>query len=172
MDRIRELLDDPGAGDVRLRELEPGDLGWVVERHGALYASEFGYDATFEALVAKIAAAFLESHDPACERGWIAERAGLRLGSVLLVRADDDTAKLRLLVVEPAARGTGIGKRLVDTCTAFARAAGYRRITLWTQSHLDAARRLYEAAGYVRVAEEPHRSFGLDLVAETWTLEL
>ena len=171
MQGIREVLDDP-PGDVRLRDLAPGDAGWIVERHGALYASEFGYDATFEGLVAKIAGAFLESHDPRSERAWIAERAGARVGSVLLVRADDETAKLRLLIVEPSARGHGVGARLVEACTTFARDCGYRRITLWTQSHLAAARTLYQRAGYVRVAEEAHRSFGLDLVAETWVLEL
>jgi DNA-binding MarR family transcriptional regulator/GNAT superfamily N-acetyltransferase len=171
MDRIRKVLDDAPT-DVRLRNLEPGDAGWVVERHGALYATEFGYDATFEGLVAKIAGAFLEQNDTKRERAWIAERGGLRVGSVFLVRADGETAKLRLLIVEPSARGAGIGKRLVDACTTFAKSAGYRRITLWTQSHLAAARALYEAAGYVRIAEEPHRSFGLDLVAETWVLDL
>jgi DNA-binding MarR family transcriptional regulator/N-acetylglutamate synthase-like GNAT family acetyltransferase len=172
MQAIRDVLGDPPPAGVVLRDLEPGDAGWIVERHGALYASEFGYDATFEGLVAKIAGEFLETRDPRRERAWIAERAGARVGSVLLVRADDDTAKLRLLIVEPSARGYGVGGRLVDACTAFARDAGYRRITLWTQSHLAAARALYERAGYVRIAEAPHESFGLDLVAETWLLEL
>jgi DNA-binding MarR family transcriptional regulator/N-acetylglutamate synthase-like GNAT family acetyltransferase len=171
MDAIERRLD-AGAQPVALRDLAPGDVGWIVERHGALYATEFGYDATFEALVARIGADFLQQRDPARERGWIAERAGVRVGSVLLVRADEQTAKLRLLLVEPAARGAGVGRALVDACTAFAREAGYRRITLWTQSHLAAARAIYEAAGYQRVAEEAHRSFGLDLVSETWMLAL
>jgi len=181
MSTIHSLLDRPDAFDhadchapdvVVLRQPAPGDVGWVIERHGALYASEFGYDVTFEGLVAKIAGAFLESHDPSRERCWIAECAGSRVGAVFLVKLDDDTAKLRLLFVEPAARGLGIGARLVGACTAFARDAGYKRITLWTQSHLSAARRLYVNEGYRLVAEEPHRSFGLELVAETWQLEL
>jgi DNA-binding MarR family transcriptional regulator/GNAT superfamily N-acetyltransferase len=178
MSTIHRLLDAPAAVDdadrygVALREPAPGDIGWVVERHGALYASEFGYDATFEGLVAKIAGAFLESHDAARERCWIAERAGARVGAVFLVRLDDATAKLRLLIVEPAARGLGVGAQLVAACTAFARGAGYKRITLWTQSHLSAARRLYVNEGYRLVAKEAHRSFGRDLVAETWQLEL
>jgi len=160
------------TSDVVLRAPAPGDVGWVVERHGALYASEFGYDATFEGLVAKIAGAFLESHDPARERCWIAEHDGVRAGAVFLVALDEITAKLRLLFVEPAARGAGAGAKLVRACTDFARGCGYRRITLWTQSHLAAARKLYVAEGYRLVAEEPHHSFGLDLVAETWVLEL
>jgi GNAT superfamily N-acetyltransferase len=163
------------AGDHReavLRPPRPGDVGWIVERHGALYAAEFGYDTRFEGLVARIAADFLEANDPARERCWIAERAGRRVGAVLLVRADDETAKLRLLFVEPEARGLGVGARLVAECTHFARGAGYRRIQLWTQSHLAAARKLYVDAGYVRVAESPHRSFGQELVAETWELAL
>jgi|SRR5688572_12982585 len=163
----------PGmSSSVVLRAPAPGDVGWVVERHGALYAAEFGYDTTFEGLVAKIAGAFLESNDPARERCWIAERDGVRAGSVFLVALDATTAKLRLLFVEPSARGAGVGAKLVRACTDFARACGYRRITLWTQSHLAAARTLYVNEGYRRVAEAPHRSFGLDLVAETWVLEL
>lgn len=172
LDRPPRVADDPRGGDVVLREPLAGDIGWVVERHGALYAAEFGYDATFEGLVAKIAGAFLESNDRARERCWIAERSGIRVGAVMLVRLDDETAKLRLLIVEPAARGSGVGARLVAACTAFARDAGYKRITLWTQSHLAAARRLYVNEGYRLVAQAPHRSFGLDLVAETWELAL
>ena len=183
MSTIENVLSRADPGDsghparhaaltVVLRPPQPGDVGWVVERHGALYAAEFGYDTTFEGLVAKIAGAFLETHDPARERCWIAERNGVRAGSVFLVALDDATAKLRLLFVEPTARGAGVGARLVRACTEFSRACGYRRITLWTQSHLAAARKLYVDEGYRRVAEEPHRSFGLDLVAETWMLEL
>jgi DNA-binding MarR family transcriptional regulator/GNAT superfamily N-acetyltransferase len=180
MTTIHGLLGESGAGkgtrlsgpETSLRAPCPGDLGWVVERHGALYAAEFGYDDRFEGLVARIVADFLGSNDPARERCWIAEHGGRRVGAVLLVRVDDDTAKLRLLFVEPDARGLGIGARLVGQCTEFARGAGYKRITLWTQSHLAAARKLYLDAGYMRIAETPHRSFGQDLVAETWELVL
>lgn len=155
-----------------LRPHAPGDLGWVVSRHGALYAAEYGFDLTFEALVAEIAAGFLKAFDPARERAFVAQRDGTRLGFVCLVRADDETAKLRLLLVEPSARGLGLGARLVDACTDFARGAGYRRVVLWTNDCLVAARRLYERAGYRLVASEPHRSFGQDLVGETWELTL
>ncbi|HVF65245.1 MAG TPA: helix-turn-helix domain-containing GNAT family N-acetyltransferase [Casimicrobiaceae bacterium] len=173
MATVERLLDPKSpSAEVVLRRSRPGDVGWVVERHGALYASEFGYDATFEGLVARIAGDFLEAHDPARERCWIADRAGERVGAVFVVRLDDATAKLRLLFVEPSARGLGVGRRLVAQCTSFAREAGYRRITLWTQSHLAAARQLYVNEGYKRIAEAPHRSFGLDLVAETWELAL
>ena len=177
MSTIHELLEPanaPGraAGNVVLREPAAGDVGWVIERHGTLYATEFGYDETFEGLVAKIAGAFLESHDPLRERCWIAERRGARVGAVFLVKLDDETAKLRLLIVGPEARGMGVGARLVSACTAFAEGAGYKRITLWTQSHLAAARRLYVDEGYRLLSEVPHQSFGLDLIAETWQLEL
>lgn len=179
MATIHDLLEQAPAdgerrepGTVVLREPRPGDVGWVVERHGALYAAEFGYDATFEGLVAKIAGEFLASSDATRERGWIAEHDGARVGAVFLVRIDDATAKLRLLFVEPAARGIGVGASLVAACTTFATAAGYRRIRLWTQSHLAAARRLYVNEGYQLVATEAHRSFGLDLEAETWELEM
>ena len=173
--RLLEPSDPAGAPSipsVTLRSPAPGDVGWIVERHGALYAAEFGYDATFEGLVARIAGAFLEVHDPSRERCWIAEHAGARVGSVFLVRVDDAIAKLRLLFVEPSARGVGVGGALVRACTVFARSAGYARITLWTQSHLRAARQLYLNEGYRLVAEAPHRSFGLDLVAETWERDL
>jgi DNA-binding MarR family transcriptional regulator/GNAT superfamily N-acetyltransferase len=155
-----------------LREPGPGDMGWVVQSHGALYASEYGFDASFEALVAKIAAEFLTSFDASRERCWIAEIDGVPVGSVFLVRHSDDVAKLRLLLVDPAGRGQRLGQRLVGECIAFAQACGYRRITLWTQSILVAARKIYQDAGFVLVASEPHRSFGQSLIGETWEREL
>ena len=174
MAAIERLL---GAPDLSrqlaiLRDPRPGDMGWVVQSHGALYASEYGFDASFEALVAEIAAKFITSFDAARERCWIAELDGVPVGSVFLVRHSDDVAKLRLLLVDPAGRGQGLGKRLVGECVAFARACGYRRITLWTQSILVAARKIYQDAGFVLVATEPHRSFGQSLIGETWEMEL
>jgi len=157
---------------VRLRRHRPGDLGWIVERHGELYWKEYGYDARFEALVANVAAGFLERYDPRRERCWIAERSGTRLGAVLVVRQSRSVAKLRLLVVEPAARGLGLGKRLVRTCVRFARAAGYRKLVLWTQSELTAARAIYEKLGFRRVRSERHRRFGKPLTGEYWALRL
>ncbi|HEU4645853.1 MAG TPA: GNAT family N-acetyltransferase [Burkholderiales bacterium] len=153
---------------VRLRRHRPGDMGWVVQRHGELYWKEFGYDERFEALVAGIVAGFIEHYDARRERCWIAERAGERLGAVFLVKQSPRVAKLRLLLVEPEARGTGLGRRLVEACVGFARTAGYRKLVLWTQSELTAARAIYEKLGLRKVRSEPHRSFGKKLVGEYW----
>jgi DNA-binding MarR family transcriptional regulator/GNAT superfamily N-acetyltransferase len=167
-----ELGADPATRTVVIRDLRPGDLGWVIGRHGELYAREYGWDASFEALVARIAADFAESHDPARERAWIAEVDGVPAGCILCVRRDDETAQLRLLLVEPRARGLGIGGRLVAGCVEFARSAGYGEIILWTQDCLDAARRIYQRAGFELVREAAHTSFGHDLVEQYWSLRL
>jgi DNA-binding MarR family transcriptional regulator/GNAT superfamily N-acetyltransferase len=173
MGTIRAVLgDERRTRIVTLRDGRPGDLGWVVEAHGRLYADEYGWDARFEALVARVCADHLETAQPGRDAAWIAELDGERVGSVLCVRVDDTTAKLRLLLVEPRARGLGVGARLVDECIAFARRAGYRELVLWTNDVLASARRIYEAAGFELVASGPHASFGKPLVGQTWRLAL
>jgi len=174
MRAVRESLGDPDESqqDVILRTHQPGDIGWVVARHGELYAQEFGWDSTFEGLVAEIAGAFLKNFDAARERCWIAERGGERLGCVFLVRQSDKVSKLRLLLVEPTARGLGIGGRLVNECVVFARQCGYRKLTLWTNDILVSARRIYELAGFRLLKEEKHHSFGHALVGQFRELNL
>ncbi|HEV8223375.1 MAG TPA: helix-turn-helix domain-containing GNAT family N-acetyltransferase [Streptosporangiaceae bacterium] len=175
MAAIEEILSGP-AGRQKpaaylLRSPGPGDLGWMVKAHGELYAQEYGWDTTFEALVARIVADYADNHDPSREAAWIADVDGQPVGCVLCVRKDDDTAQLRILLVDPAARGLGIGARLVGECLTFARRAGYKRIVLWTNDVLTAARRIYQAAGFRLTGEEPHHSFGHDLVSQTWQLD-
>jgi DNA-binding MarR family transcriptional regulator/GNAT superfamily N-acetyltransferase len=178
MQTVQSLLGAPleSAGANRapylLRPHQPGDMGWVVYRHGVLYAQEYGYDENFEALVAEIVARFIQHYDAKRERCWIAEREGERVGSVFLVAQSKSVAKLRLLLVEPSARGLGIGARLVAECIRFARQAGYKKIVLWTQSELDAARHVYKKAGFRVIEKNRHHSFGKDLTAETWELSL
>lgn len=169
MDTIHEIL----AGTRRprsyvLRPLRPGDYGWVVHRHGVLYAEEYGWDATFEALVARVVADYVDAHDQRWENAWIAEVGGEPVGCVFCVRRDDTTAQLRLLLVEPACRGLGIGTRLVDECLGFARRAGYKSIMLWTNDVLGDARRVYERAGFELAEQGGHHSFGHDLTEQIW----
>lgn len=173
MAAIRDVLGDvPRRPGFVLRPLQPGDLGWVVHRHGVLYADDYAWDETFEALVARIVADYVDHRDVARESAWIAESAGEPVGCVFCVGKDDETAQLRLLLVESTARGMGVGTALVDECLRFAQKAGYRRIVLWTNSVLDAARRIYERTGFQLENEEPHRSFGHDLVGQYWSRDL
>jgi DNA-binding MarR family transcriptional regulator/GNAT superfamily N-acetyltransferase len=171
---IRAALKDRVAdGEVRLRPLRPGDVGWIVHRQAVLYTQEYGWDWTYEGLASRILGAFVAEFDPAREDGWVAERGGAIIGSIFLMKSDDPAiAKLRLLYVEPSARGAGVGRKLVAACIARARELGYRQLTLWTNDILAAARRIYQAAGFRLVSEAPHHSFGHDLVGQTWTLDL
>ena len=172
---IRMALRDREApdGEVSLRPLRPGDVGWIIHRQTVLYTREYGWDWTYEGLASRILGAFVAEFDPACEDGWVAERGGAIVGSIFLMKSDDaGIAKLRLLYVEPKARGAGVGRKLVETCIARARELGYCELTLWTNDILVAARRIYQAAGFRLASEEPHHSFGHDLVGQTWTLDL
>jgi DNA-binding MarR family transcriptional regulator/N-acetylglutamate synthase-like GNAT family acetyltransferase len=175
MRSIENAMDaKPSRAPYILRQHRPGDMGWVVHRHGVIYTQELGWTPDFEAVVARIVADFIDNFDPKRERCWIAERHGEIAGSVLLVQHPEkrDTAKLRLLLVESSARGLGLGKALVDECTHFARAEGYKKITLWTHDVLTAARHIYSQAGYKLVEQEPRHSFGIDVISETWELTL
>ena len=169
---IEALLQAKDTETITLRPHRTGDMGWIVHRQATLYAEEYGWDNSYEALVSEITASFLQNFKPDREHCWVAERRGAILGSVFVVEASPEVAKLRLLYVEPAARGTGLGRRLVNECITFARDKGYERLELWTNDILTAARRIYQAADFQLIDEAPHRSFGQDLVGQTWSLDL
>lgn len=174
MSEIETLLsaEPESRAPYILRPHQPGDIGWAVQQHGLLYAQQYGWDESFEALAAEVGAKFIRDFDPKRERAWIAEKDGENVGCVFLVKQSDEVAKLRMLLVHPKARGLGIGKRLVQECIRFARARGYQKITLWTNDILTTARHIYKQTGFKLVAEEPHFSFGHHMVGETWELEL
>jgi DNA-binding MarR family transcriptional regulator/GNAT superfamily N-acetyltransferase len=172
MATIEDVFSSVPAEPYMIRQLLPGDLGWVVQRHGVVYSEEYGWDQTFEALVARIVADYVDNHDPRRETAWIAEVDGDPVGCVFCVHRDDETAQLRILLVDPKGRGLGIGSRLVTECIRFARRVGYRKMMLWTNDVLVAARRIYEAAGFELISEGPHHSFGHDLVEQVWELDL
>jgi GNAT superfamily N-acetyltransferase len=174
MEAIQSLiLGSVSSGDpIILRQHRVGDIGWIAHRQGLLYAQEYGWDGSYEILAAEILAGIVKNFDPTWERSWIAERDGAVIGSVFVVRGSETVAKLRLLYVEPAARGLGLGRRLVDACIDFSGEKGYRKLSLWTNDVLLPARRIYQAAGFACVAREPHHSFGQDLIGETWELTL
>lgn len=172
MARVERLLGTPGPAEIVLRPPRPGDFGWVIHRHARLYHEEYDWDGSFEALAAEVVGRFVRDFDPEREDCWIAEVEGEIAGSIFLVRQDEATAKLRLLYLEPWARGLGLGRRLVETCVARARELGYRELVLWTNSILTAARHIYETCGFELIGEEPHRSFGQNLVGQTWRLRL
>jgi GNAT superfamily N-acetyltransferase len=168
----RLLVPSAEPRPLVIRPLRAGDFGWVVHRHGALYAQEYGWDATFEALAARVVADYIQNRDPKREEAWIAEVDEEPVGCVFCVKEDDEVARLRLLLVEPKARGMRIGSRLVDECVRFSKGAGYKRLVLWTNDVLVSARRIYEAAGFRLASESPHHSFGHDLVEQDWVLDL
>lgn len=170
METVRTVLDTSSDRNIVLRQLGPGDIGWVVQRHGVLYWNEYGWDQTFEALVARIVADYVDNYKPQRENAWIAEVDGKPVGCIFCVEKDETIAQLRILLVEPSARGMGIGSRLVEECLQFARMAGYREIMLWTNDVLEEARRIYQRAGFELTEEEPHHSFGHDLIGQNWVL--